>query len=167
MKTVNIQDAKTHLSRLVEAAAKVSRSSSGRPASRWSRSFPLMRRRRRGDWASCGALSRCPMISTRWTRRKSRSCSTATNEAPARHPHFALGLRGRNRLASALRIEDDAPDGRPGLLVRWLIGGDDGHAEFEPLADGFARRQIRLDAAQSCAIIFGCLRRGADLRGLP
>src|ERR1700722_2197239 len=71
------------------------------------------------------------------------------------------------RWASALRIEDHEPVARPGLRVHGLVGGDDGHAEFEPLANGLARWQVGLDATERRAIIFGCLRRRSDLRGLP
>jgi hypothetical protein len=48
-----------------------------------------------------------------------------------------------------------------------LVGGDDGHAELEPLADGLAGWQVGLDATERRAIVFGCLRRRSDLRGLP
>jgi hypothetical protein len=56
-------------------------------------------------------------------------------------------LRGRNRLASALRIQNDESVARAALRVRRLIGGDERHAELEPLADRLASRQIGLDAA--------------------
>ena len=69
---------------------------------------------------------------------------------------------------SALRIEDDKPVAGPGLGVRRLVGGDEGHAEFEPLADRLARRQISLDAAQRRAVVFARrLRRRSDPGGLP
>src|SRR5580693_8181575 len=104
------------------------------------------------------------MISIRWTRRKSRSCSTVGNEAPRPRTIWSSGAGP----ASALRIQHDESVARPGLRVRGLVGGDDGHAEFESLADGLAGWQVGLDAAERRAIVFACrLRRRSDLRGLP
>ena len=91
MQTVNIHEAKTYLSRLVEAAVK------GEPFIIAKAGKPLVKvvaveapaaPKRLGFMRGAFTI---PMISTRWIMRRLKSCSTATNEAPARHPHFALG----------------------------------------------------------------------------
>jgi hypothetical protein len=69
-----------------------------------------MKPNRRGAAGASTALSPSPMISTRWTRRKSRSCSTATNEASARHPHFGLGCVEPERLSRVATSLIESPD---------------------------------------------------------
>ena len=63
MLTVNIHEAKTHLSRLLERAAKGEPfiiAKAGKPLARWSRSKPPRRVRFAGS-ASWPGKSRCPM----------------------------------------------------------------------------------------------------------
>ena len=94
MRTVNIHEAKTQLSRLVDAAAK------GEPFIIAKDGKPLVKvvpldapatPKRIGFMASQIAV---PRTSTRWSRRKSRNCLPVTNEAAAGYAYSAGGCGG-------------------------------------------------------------------------
>jgi hypothetical protein len=69
--------------------------------------------------------------------------------------------------ASTSRIHNDKSVAGPGLGARRLVGRDDGHAEFEPLANRLPCRQIGLDPPQRRTVIFTGLRGRSDFCGLP
>ena len=100
MVTVNIHEAKTQLSKLVDRAVK------GEPFVIAKAGKPLVKvaaldaPRRRSGWAFWRARSPCPTTSTAWAKPRSRPCSGAAREAPAGHPDPALGGR---RARAALR----------------------------------------------------------------
>ena len=92
MKSVNIHEAKTNLSRLVAEAAK------GGLRDHESRQtlvkvVPLTRLHpaKCAAWASWRGASRCRTTSIEWERRKSPAFSARGREVSSRHPHPALG----------------------------------------------------------------------------
>ena len=124
MRTVNIHEAKTQLSRLVDAAAK------GEPFIIARAGKPLVKvvpidspaaPKRLGFMRR--APSPFPTISTRWGRRKSRRCSASMNEAPAR-PHILVwGAVEPERLSRAARalIEDERQRSPFSAVSLWEI----------------------------------------------
>lgn len=95
MQTVNIHEAKTHLSRLVEMAAKGESfiiAKAGKPLVKVTAlSAPEPQQERQlGLWR---ATSTCLMILTGWAKRRLSSFSAVTNEIFTRYPCVALGGR--------------------------------------------------------------------------
>ena len=98
MRTVNIHEAKTQLSKLVDAAAKGEAfiiAKAGKPLVKVVPvDAPAAPRRlgfMRGEFT-------VPTTSTRCTRRKSKSCLAPIDEAIARHPYPDLGRERTGRL---------------------------------------------------------------------
>ena len=95
MLTVNIHEAKTHLSSLLESAAKGEPfiiAKAGKPLVKF---VPLdalepVTLAGSGSWPG---RSRCPMISTGWERLRSGSFLAATRETAARYPIAAVGRK--------------------------------------------------------------------------
>ena len=95
MYIVNIHEAKTHLSGLVERAAKGESfiiAKAGKPRVKVT---ALIRRQLAKHAVSASWRSRSPFreTSTAWAAMTSRSCLAGSHEAAARHPFAALGGR--------------------------------------------------------------------------
>jgi prevent-host-death family protein len=95
MKTVNIHEAKTHLSRLVEDAAKGEAfviAKAGKPLVKVVPLEETPKKKRRIGFLD--GNSRFPRISTRCLPRKSKRCFTAnTNEVSSRRPSPGMACR--------------------------------------------------------------------------
>lgn len=123
MHTVNIHEAKTHLSRLVDRAVKAESfiiARSGKPMVKVvAIDAPAAGEMRRVGFMA-GQFFQFQTRLIAWPMRKSGSCLAATHETSARCPSFALG-GGRARRAPAPRAGDCGPSVRWGVEVSYRL----------------------------------------------
>lgn len=95
MRTVNIHEAKTHLSRLIDAAMKGESFIIAKATYQWcgSARLRLLKSYSNGVWGFLLEKSGCPKILIAWDRTILCLCSTVRHEAPSGYPSAALGSR--------------------------------------------------------------------------
>ena len=165
MRTYNMHEAKTHLSRLVRKAVEGEPFIIARAGKRLVRVSCGGRRGGRGPsaaWAFSPDTSPCHPISIAWAGRRSGHRSRGDHDVSARHPSSAL-CRGHARAASERRAHDSGGS-RVGARVqrRIPLGGRDQERAGTP---GLPRRSAAAATGPARERVHGAARFRRSRRG--